>query len=108
MTDAPFLDKVMRRLRQRQSAQLVLDDDLPGRGNAQEDLVVRIGKNAAGGIGQFRTVRYDPEKRAGVEQNVQDPSPWNRASVSAGRSSKNVAGNENTPFARPIGRGLCL
>jgi len=44
VTGAPLLDEFVRRFRQRQLAQLVLDDDLPCGGDAQVDLVARIGE----------------------------------------------------------------
>jgi len=101
----PSAHEPVRRLGQRQLAQLVLDDDFSHGSHAQVDLVVGVRKEAACGDGEVGAVRDDPEKRAGVQEDVQSSSPENLESVSAGSSSKNVAGTAKLPLARPIARG---
>lgn len=106
VTKTPLFDEFVGQFRQRQLSELMLDDDLPCGSDAQENLVIRVNKDVAGRIGQVRAVRYNPEERAGVEQNVQDFSPRNCSSISSGRSSKNEGGTLKSFFARPTGRGL--
>lgn len=103
----PLFDKFVGQFRQRQLAELIFDDDLPCGSDAQKDFVVWIGEYPTGRIGQVRAVRYNPEERTSVEQNVQDFSPRNCSSISSGRSSKNERGILKSFFARPTGRGLC-
>ena len=57
-------------LGKRQLAQLMLDNNLPGRGDAQVNLIARIGKDPAGGFGQLIAARYDPEERACFQKDV--------------------------------------
>lgn len=56
MTGAPLLDEIVRRFRQRQLAQFVLDDDLPRGGDAQEDFVAWIGEVLTRGSGQLGAI----------------------------------------------------
>ncbi len=103
---SPLFYKFVGWIRQRQFAQFVFNDYFPCGSNAQINLIRRIGEKLAGLAGQIRAAGDYPQKSAGVQKNIHYSSPWKRASVSSGNSSKNESGRLNLPLAKPIGRGL--
>ena len=104
----PFFDKFMGWFGQRQFAEFIFNDNFPCGSSAQINFIRWIREKFAGIVGQIRAAGNYPQKSAGVQKDIHSSSPWNWASVSSGKSSKNDIGTLNLPFARPMGRGLSL
>ena len=102
---APVDDVAPGRFGQRQPAEPILDRDLPRRERAEVDLVRRGAARCARHRRQLGVVGRQPEKRAGVDQELHDGSSStpNARRISSGSGSKKLSGTL-IPRSIPTGR----
>lgn len=114
--DGQRLDEVLRPLFRQETgrvfgqpefAERPFDADLPAGSGAEKNFIAGIGECLSGGRGKLAAAADDPEKGAGVKQDVHSLAPANALIMSSGSGSKKLWSMVKSGYclpARPMGR----